>query len=112
MSGVTSVVVDELVVRKKDLILVIGGATHTSSPTHALHFLYKRLSERVLEDIDLVVVHVGNNISEKLPRRIGQGLNDVSCILGSMWSSLMGLPYPAWLFLGNVVSHMGRGSDS
>ena len=32
------------------------------------------------------------------PRRIGQGLNDVSCILGSMSSSLMGLPNPAWAF--------------
>ena len=34
-----------------------------------------------------------------------QGLNDVSCILGSMLSSLVGLPNPAWLCLGNVVSH-------
>ena len=55
---------------------------------------------------DAMIFHVGNNISEKWPRRIGQGLNDVSCILGSVLSSLMGLPYPAWLFLGNVVSHM------
>ena len=29
-------------------------------------------------------------------------------ILGGMLSSLKGLPNPAWLFLGNVVSHMGR----
>ena len=50
--------------------------------------------------------HVGNNISETYPRRIGQGLNDASCILGSMLSSLMGLSNPAWVSLGNVVSHM------
>jgi len=36
--------------------------------------------------------HVGNNICENYPRRIGQGLNDVSCILGGMLSSLVGLP--------------------
>jgi hypothetical protein len=50
--------------------------------------------------------HVGNNISETYPRRIGQGLNDESCILSSMLSSFMGLPNPAWVSLGNVVSHM------
>ena len=49
---------------------------------------------------------VGNNISEKSPRLIGQGLKDVLCILGSMLPSLMGLPNPAWRFLGNVVSHI------
>ena len=45
-----------VVVRKKDLVLVIGGATHTSSLAHALHLLYERLSESVLDDIDVVVV--------------------------------------------------------
>ena len=35
-----------------------------------------------------MVRHVGNNISETYPRRIGQGLNDTTCILGSMVSSL------------------------
>ncbi len=55
-----------------------------------------------------LVTHVGNNISETYPRRIGQGLNDASCILSSMLSSLMGLPNPAWVSLGNVVSHMAR----
>ena len=50
--------------------------------------------------------HRINNISEKYPRRIGQGLNDVSCILGSMSSSLVGLLNPAWVCLGNFVSHM------
>jgi hypothetical protein len=54
--------------------------------------------------------HVGNNISETYPRRIGQGLNYASCILISMLSSLMGLPNPAWVSLGNVVSHMGAKS--
>ena len=54
-----------------------------------------------------VLSHVGNNISETYPRRIGQGLNDASGILGSMLSSLMGLSNPAWVSLGNVVSHMG-----
>ena len=44
-------------------------------------------------------VPMWKNISEKYPRRIGQGLNDVSCILGSMFSSLLGLPNPAWVFL-------------
>ncbi len=48
----------------------------------------------------------GNNISETYPRRIGQGLKDVTCILGRMLSSLMGLPNPAWVSLGYVVSHM------
>jgi len=51
--------------------------------------------------------HVGNNISETYPRRIGQGLYDKPCILGSMLSSLIGLPNPAWVSLGNIVSHMG-----
>ena len=54
--------------------------------------------------------HVGNNISENYPRRIGQGLNDASCMLNRMLSSLMGLPNPAWVSLGNVVSHMGAKS--
>jgi hypothetical protein len=55
-----------------------------------------------------VSCHVGNNISETYPRRIGQGLNDASCMLNRMLSSLMGLPNPAWVSLGNVVSHMGE----
>ncbi len=53
-------------------------------------------------------IHVGNNISATYPRRIGQGLNAESCILSSMLSSLMGLPNPAWVSRGNVVSHMGQ----
>ena len=46
--------------------------------------------------------HAGSNTSEKYPRRIGQGLHDASCVLGSMLSSLMGLTNPAWVFLGSV----------
>jgi len=34
------------------------------------------------------------------------GLNDASCMLNRMLSSLMGLPNPAWVSLGNVVSIM------
>ena len=30
-----------------------------------------------------------------------------STVVGSMLPSLMGLPNPTWLFLANVVSHMG-----
>ncbi len=52
------------------------------------------------------VAHVGNNICENYPRRIGQGLNDASCILCGMISSFVGLPNPAWVILANVVSHM------
>jgi hypothetical protein len=51
--------------------------------------------------------HVGNNISATYPRRIGQGLNAESGMLSRMPSSLMGLPNPAWVSRGNVVSHMG-----
>ncbi len=58
-------------------------------------------------DTTHVATHVGNNISETYPRRIWQGLDYASCILRSMLSSLMGLPNPAWVSLGNVVSHMG-----
>ena len=54
----------------------------------------------------LLQSHVGNNISETYPRRIGQGLNDASCMLSSMRSSLMGLPNQAWVSLENVVSHI------
>ena len=56
--------------------------------------------------------HVGNNICETYPRWIGQGLNEASCMLGSMLSSLMGLPNPAWVSLANVVSHIGSQYDS
>jgi hypothetical protein len=49
----------------------------------------------------------GAYICENYPRRIGQGLNDASCMLGGMLSSLVGLPNPAWEILANVVSHMG-----
>jgi hypothetical protein len=52
---------------------------------------------------------VGNNISETYPR-IGQGLNDAPCVLRSMLSSLMRLPNPAWVSLGNVVSHLDDAS--
>ncbi len=38
--------------RKKGLVLVISGATHSSLGNHPLHFLYSRL-----DDIDVVVVH-------------------------------------------------------
>jgi len=41
-------------VHSKDLVLVLGGATRTSSPAHALHMLYTRLSER--SHIDVIVV--------------------------------------------------------
>ena len=53
-------------------------------------------------------IHVGNNIGASYPRRIGQVLNDVSCILDSMLSSLMGLPNRAWVAGANVVSHMAH----
>ena len=43
---------------------------------------------------------------------IGQGRNDDSCMLGSMLFSLVDLPNPAWVFLGNVVSHMGTHTHS
>ena len=56
---------------------------------------------------DRVMIHMGNNLSEKYPRLIGQGRNDASCIPGSMLLSLVDLPNPTWAFLGNVVSHMG-----
>ena len=55
-----------------------------------------------------IACHVGNNISETYPRRNWEGLNDASCILGSMLSSSAGLSNPAWVSLGNVVSHMDR----
>jgi len=42
--------------RKKDLVLVIGGAMYSSAGNHPLHFLYSRLSEVVLDNIDVVVV--------------------------------------------------------
>ena len=54
----------------------------------------------------MMMIHVGNNISETYPRRIGKGLNDASCMLISMLSSLMVLTNPAWVSLGDVVSHM------
>ena len=57
---------------------------------------------------DKHVRHVGNNISETYPRRIGQGLNETTCILGSMVSSLTSLSNPTWVSLGNFVSHMAR----
>ena len=38
---------------------------------------------------------------------LGKPINDVSCILDSVLSSLMGLPNPAWVAGTNVVSHMG-----
>jgi len=47
--------------------------------------------------------HVGNSICETYPRMIGQGLNEAACILGSMLSSLMGLPNQAWVSLANVA---------
>ncbi len=43
-------------------------------------------------------VHVGNNICETYPRRIGQGLNDKSCM-----RYIMGLPNLASGSLANVV---------
>jgi hypothetical protein len=52
--------------------------------------------------------HVGNNVSDAHPRRIGNRLNDESCMLIIMLSSLLGLPNPAWVSLGNVVHHMGH----
>ena len=55
-SSEESIGVPRLVVRQKDLVLVIGGATHTSSLAHALHLLYERLSESVLDDVGVVVV--------------------------------------------------------
>ncbi len=42
----------------------------------------------------------------KLPTPDWAMTYDVSCILGSMLYSLMGLPNPAWVSLGNVVSHV------
>ncbi len=64
-------------------------------------------------DFDIYVImmlcHVRNNIFETYPRRIGQVLNDVSCVLGSMLSSFMGLPNPTWVSL--VVSHMAHHHD-
>ena len=59
-----------------------------------------------------VEYHVGNNISETYPRRIGQGLNDASCILGSMLSSLVGLSNPAWVSLGNHGNALWRTKKS
>ncbi len=50
--------------------------------------------------------HVGKSICETYPRMIGQGLNEAACMLGSMLSSLMGLPNQAWVSLANAVSHM------
>jgi hypothetical protein len=41
------------------------------------------------------------------PGRIGWVLNDVQGMLTSKFSSLMGLPNPAWVSRAIVVSHMG-----
>ncbi len=40
--------------RKSHLVLVIGGATHTSDPTHPLHALYMRLSEHGYVEVIVV----------------------------------------------------------
>ena len=53
-----------------------------------------------------ITFDVGDNICERYPRQIVQGLNDASCTLGSVLSSLVGLPNPAWVSLANVVYHM------
>ena len=54
-----------------------------------------------------VLDHVGNNICETYPRRIGQELDDASCIiLGGKFSSFTGLPNPAWASLTDAISDM------
>ncbi len=39
---------------KSHLVLVIGGVTHTSDPTHPLHALYTRLSEHGYVEVTVV----------------------------------------------------------
>jgi hypothetical protein len=51
--------------------------------------------------------HVGNNNCATYRGRIGWVLNDVQGMLTSTFSSLMGLPNPAWVSRAIVVSHMG-----
>ncbi len=86
--------------------LLLVCLTAVPVPVHVL-VLWLGLQRRRSTGSITVAPHVGNNISETYPRRIGQGLNDASCMLNRMLSSLIGLPNPAWVSLGNVVSHMG-----
>jgi hypothetical protein len=54
-------------------------------------------------ELDRHMGHVGNNVSDAHPRRIGNGLNDASCMLIIMLSSLLGLPTPAWVSLEDAI---------
>ena len=52
---------------------------------------------------DNIAIHVGNNVGETCPLRIGQGLNLHTRLHAN---SLMGLPNQVWVSLANDVSHM------
>ena len=79
----------------------------TDSPSLWFRQTHLVMQPRPTHAMNHSMSHVGNNISETYPRRIWQGPNEASCMLGSMLSSWMGLPNPAWVSLGNVVSHLG-----
>ena len=53
-----------------------------------------------------------SNISETDPRRCGKLINEYIILPSMHETSLMGLPKPAWVSLGNVASHIDRDVSS